>query len=202
MPESPDCPFCSFNLSSSSDPHDLVLAAGPRVKLLPALGMLVPGHLLVVTDEHFLSMADLDENTLARVSTWLSEIENILSQVFGSYMRFEHAGSANGCSSACVDHAHIHLLPVGDIFAEKVKVALDWQSLSTYKALYEHAQHGYAYLGIAEEHFVYSGYLESQWIRRRVGDYLGRDDWDWCLTRDKGELQKTLNVLHGSLQFD
>lgn len=193
--ESVDCPFCSENLLNSSDLHDSVLAAGPGVQLLPTLGMLVPGHLLVISNEHLLSMADLGQDALARVSAWLTQTENILSRAFGSYVRFEHAGTADGCNSACVDHAHIHLLPLGDVFAEKMKAALDWTSLPNYEALPEHVQNGYSYLGVAERHFVYSGFLESQWIRRRASNFLGRDDWDWYLTRDKDDLQKTLEVL-------
>jgi diadenosine tetraphosphate (Ap4A) HIT family hydrolase len=197
----PGCSFCAGHLSSSQDPHDRVLATGPRVRLLPTLGMLTPGHLLITTNDHMLSMADLGSAGLADLTSWLAHIGCVLAELFGQYLFFEHGTSTQDGSSTCIEHAHIHLLPLADQLNSKLKSALDWTTLPSYEHLAKYASHSYLYLGFTDSHFVcVKPAVGSQWIRRQVAQALGRDDWDWCLTDDGYELERTLKSIEPRLE--
>jgi diadenosine tetraphosphate (Ap4A) HIT family hydrolase len=193
-----DCPFCDPYLTSSHDPHDRVLAAGPGVILLPARGMLAPGHLLVATWDHVLGMSSLGPSILTDVHSWLDRMQHVLEELFGRYMLFEHGSSAEGSSGVCIDHAHIHMLPLADKMGRELVSDLPWAQLNEYGQLAEYAGTDYAYLAIDNHHYVLpSPRFPSQWIRQRVAGALGRDDWDWCLTQDARELERTLDRLAG-----
>jgi hypothetical protein len=193
-----DCPFCASQLMRSQDPHDQVLARGPGFNLLPPLGMLTPGHLLVTAEEHLLSMAELGARHLVDLASWLTYILGILSKPFGHYLFFEHGNSRRGNSAACIDHAHIHLLPLADCMSRELESALPWIALPDYQHLAGYVGLSYVFLGSDGQHLVHpSSSLQSQWIRRKAANVLRRDDWDWCLTRDSDELERTLQILPG-----
>ncbi len=196
---SAECPFCSPHLTSSRDPHDRVLAVGPGVKLLPAVGMLTPGHLLITSSNHLLGMSDFDRSALAEVYSWIARIKVLLDEIFGRYLLFEHGSSTEGRSGACVDHAHIHLLPLADQLGSELKSDLVWTKLAGYSFLAEYAKISYAYLGLDNHHYISPNpCFQSQWIRRRAARVLCRDDWDWSLTQDANELKWTLDRLASS----
>lgn len=191
-----DCPFCSPHLTSSQDPHDQVLAVGPGVILLPAQGMIAPGHLLVATWNHLLGMSSLSPSALTDVCSWVARTQAALEETFGRYLLFEHGSSAEGTSAACIDHAHIHMLPLADEMGRDLVSDLPWTQLQEYSLLADYAGVDYAYLGLDNHHYALpSPSFPSQWIRRRAAEVLGRDDWDWCLTRDASELEQTLDGL-------
>lgn len=193
-----DCPFCPTHLNRSRDPHDQILALGPGVNLLPALGMLTPGHFLVATEEHVLSMAELGTAGLIDLASWLTRIQDLLTTSFGNYFSFEHGSSGKDNGAACIDHAHIHLLPLADRLSEELGRALPWITIPDYHYLAAYARVNYAYLSLNGRHLVDPGStLPSQWVRRKAASALFRDDWDWCLTRNAGELDHTLQVLKG-----
>jgi diadenosine tetraphosphate (Ap4A) HIT family hydrolase len=191
-----ECPFCPQHLRTSGSNFDQVLAYGPKVHLLPALGMLVPGYLLVATEDHVLSTAELGPSALGDLAQWLNLTVERLGQEFGHYFIFEHGSSGSEASGACVGHAHLHLVPLADELFRHLKTAAPWRKLADYESLAAFVGHGYAYLAVDGNHLVLpEPRLGSQWVRRQIGEWLGRPDWDWALYRGDSELEYTLRSL-------
>jgi diadenosine tetraphosphate (Ap4A) HIT family hydrolase len=195
-PERRDCPFCRERLDRSKAAHDEKLFSNGLVHVLPDLSPLCPGHLLTVARRHVLSMAGLGSVALADVASTVSMLCTDLSPEFGDYFLFEHGTPPDGSShGACLDHAHIHMLPMESSMFDRLIEALPWESISRFEDLHRYEQDGYAYLGIKGSHYVYPNPdTGSQWIRRQVCAFLRRDDWDWALTQSNSELSRTLEV--------
>lgn len=188
-----DCPFCAEALADSNSPFDQVLASGPGVNLLPALGMLTPGYFLVTAEQHVLSMADLQPGALMALDQWLRGLMPSLTAEFGRYLVFEHGSCVSGGAGACVDHAHLHLIPLAARLIPDLLVAARWHSLDEYTDVHAHAGTSYAYLGWDGAHRVLvDPKFGSQWIRRQVAAALGTDAWDWALFDGRGALDVTL----------
>lgn len=191
-----DCPFCAASLTSSTSPFDQILAEGPSVHLVPALGMLVPGYLLVTTKDHRLSMADLGSQGLVELGAWIDGITAALSATFGQYLIFEHGSCAGESSGACVDHAHIHLIPASASFATKILALAPWNELPSFSALASFSQESYAYFSFAGHHYAMARpRLGSQWIRRQIASHIGTDLWDWAIDPGTAALRKTLSEI-------
>jgi len=142
-------------------------------------------------------MAELGPPALGRIAVTLAGLSAKLAPEFGDhgdYLIFEHGTPPGGGSrGACIEHAHLHMLPTETLMFDQLTSALDWQPISEFKNLASFRRAGYAYLGIKGSHYVYpKPDIGSQWIRRQVCAALGRDDWDWALTESGLDLRTTL----------
>ena len=190
--------------------HDQILFQTSVANLLPPVGTLVPGHLLITSRSHIFSLAQLGIRDLERLDTTLSGLCTVLGREFGEYYLFEHGSSSAEASGPCISHAHVHLMPLAALMAEKLIRAMPWSRLPNYQALAQYRDCEYAYLRVGKQHLVHPNpSIKSQWIRRQAAEALNRDDWDWYLTRSDRELRETLRgitrlrnlVLKPSLQL-
>jgi diadenosine tetraphosphate (Ap4A) HIT family hydrolase len=192
--ERSDCPFCEKQLDRSRALYDEKLFGDGLINVVPSLGPLCPGHLLAASRRHFRSMAELNETTLAGMMRILSELTAKLRPQFGNYFYFEHGTPlGTGGHGACIDHAHVHMLPMELEMFDQLMDALPWESISCIEDLARFRPVSYAYLGIKGGHYVCPRPdIGSQWIRREVCAILSRDDWDWALTDGQSDLNATL----------
>lgn len=194
------CPFCEDALAASSSPFDTILAEGSDLRLIPALGMLVPGYMLATTREHVLSMAQLGRPRLQSVMTWTQEVIDMLAPHFGDYFVFEHGSCAADAAGACIDHAHTHLIPLSERLTDDVLDPLPWRPLSRYTDLADYASMSYLYFSSGERQFILpQPAVGSQWIRRIIAQCLGHDLWDWAVDPGAPQLVDTLSAFEGLL---
>lgn len=161
--------------------------------------MLVPGYFLVVSERHQLAMVDSDSRELRATRHWIDGVVSSLSPLFGNYLVFEHGSCESAHGGACVDHAHVHLIPKADQLRQRLRRALPWNKLRTYTELIQCSGTPYAYLGLAGEHYALrDSRIPSQWIRRELARHLGHDVWDWALDPGLANLEATLTALSRS----
>src|ERR1700674_1783452 len=80
--------------------------------VLPSLGALVEGWLLLVPKTHVICMGELSDNLTAEMQELKSRIRETLQRAYGNVCAFEHGPSRAKTSLGCgVDHAHLHLVP-------------------------------------------------------------------------------------------
>ena len=111
-----DCYFCgktkfSLNRNVNLPSNESVIYQDENLFIAPDIAPLVKGHFLIIPHEHLLSFAEATDSVVAS----LNKAKIFLKQrVFNreDVLFFEH-GTVN-CSSSCdcVDHAHIHALPI------------------------------------------------------------------------------------------
>jgi diadenosine tetraphosphate (Ap4A) HIT family hydrolase len=213
-PTDMSCVFCDPPEETVS-PFELSqpLGAG-NIAAKAALGMLMPGYMLTVSQRHITSFGQLEPDALREVDTTLTEYEYD-NQRFGQYLRFEHGSDGiDHCSAgagACIDHAHQHLIPAPDV-AEYIlskdhpdKDKLDWQQLDTFENIIDLRGTPYMYMGYAGMHYVVENPgVPSQWIRRLVTklhpEHVPNGNWDWFSDPGTNQLMLTLlNQLRSGL---
>lgn len=180
-----------------NDLCDAALLSTPAGVVIPSVGALVPGWLLIVPRARVLSYAALSQsirNELFGLSHNLAERVSAL----GTPMILEHGAgrpeSAVGCG---IDQAHLHVVPVNFDLLEQVlkddRVAWSsvphsdpWASLDAGDEYYLIATRDVAFVGIPQA-------CESQYFRRHIARGVGLGDrWDYKGWPNYGNVARTI----------
>lgn len=185
------CPYCSSLFSTDSEAaiwNVRILPDSQRIAVVPTRGMLVPGWLLVIPEEHDLSVRAL--NSLRRDQVWtrVAEVEELIGRAFGPPAVFEHgAAQARSVVGCGVDHAHVHIVPLGFDLLEVAKRhpmgrELRWRELRRIDDWFERPSEE-PYLYLRSSHvgsWVATGAIPSQFFRRVIADEIGAPEiFDW-----------------------
>jgi diadenosine tetraphosphate (Ap4A) HIT family hydrolase len=186
------CVFCDIQNTPSS-PYDVVTPlADNETYLTPALGMILPGNFLQVTQKHVTSSAQMGTEALRKMHRSRQEVLNRLGKAFGACVAVEHGsdgltGHTLG-SGACIDHAHTQLIPdkKGTIWGRMRAENLGWEQLQHPSDLLHYAGRPYIYISRGgadtEEHYVAPDpQVRSQWSRAQTAAALGLAEYDWAL---------------------
>lgn len=117
-----DCPFCTeFSDKKSPNTTSRLIDEREGLLLIPTLGCFRKGYCLCIPEVHTYSFATCTEEELNTASLYLQEVRRIIAKEFGEQVIFAEHGP-NPCEAvernpdcSCVDHAHMHLIPVPDV---------------------------------------------------------------------------------------
>lgn len=173
--------------------------------VLPSLGAMVDGWLLIVPKEHYLCMGEVPETLEAEFSELRHQVVDRLKAFYNKpVVSFEHGPSRILKRTGCgVDHAHVHFVPfAGDI----VKLAQPYVGNRSgwYSATPERMREAYAagldYLYAdspgREAVMVTSREFSSQVFRRAIADSLQiSNEYQWREFPRLGTVENTINDL-------
>jgi len=189
---------------------DRPLLATEAFNVVPSLGSLVPGWLLIAPASHRLRLADCSPSELTDLCSLENQLERILASRFGPVVAFEHGPRAKGTAVGCsVDHAHLHMVPMSvDIFAAATRRAphLAWERAAGINDALVRVATDESYLLLRQQDGTTllcvdrDDAIPSQLFRRAIADNLHAEpEWDWksnpCLT----EISETIEVLSSVL---
>ena len=108
------CCLCSNLVSkNSNEVWNKPLFESANFVVLPSLGSLVQGWLLLVPKKHFICMGALPDDLAREMEYMKRTITARLSLKYGAVCAFEHGPSALDHKVGCsVDHAHLHMVPL------------------------------------------------------------------------------------------
>lgn len=191
-----DCPICG-DINHICDSSGVAGLFGPAALenailwrdtdlfLLPAPGCFVTGYLILATINHFLSFASLDNHVLGKVDTiWASIRDQTEHLGLGNYVLFEHGSGAHSRGSACVEHAHLHMVPCRRPreLIEALQKFFSSEAINHVSDL-GNVYDGQPYIVIAfnsEVVFFRTPVVISQLSRRIVANQWGLgDQWNW-----------------------
>lgn len=193
------CCFCS-EISSRLFPVELQQVYGERASrichetrdfvVFPSVSPLTAGHLLVVSQRHVHSFADLPLASRQEAQALVEGLGRHLAAAFAqpAYI-FEHGVPVHGGNACGVDHAHVHVLPLpGDIASEvQARVNEDFPA-SAHGPLLEvlelvSAERNESYLiygDSSSELAVCAGRdIRSQYMREIIAGLMGSRRYDW-----------------------
>lgn len=177
------CRFCQIieNPFAFGDARffDIPIYEDENFLVLPALGPLVDGHIMVISRVHRNSMLELGSETLEKLDRLCAFLEK--RDVNATCCIFEHGSGRNG-GGPCISHAHLHVLPAYDA---KQLGRLIGHPLTRVSRLGELEPNGSSYYLVrsSEGWNLYADQGEgSQTLRKLVRRNQGRSDWDWRLT--------------------
>lgn len=181
-----DCELCRAVRESTSEHapalHNTCLYQTEWFAVLPALGPLVPGHIMVVSHDHYPNLLSMPREALVeyeRLAQWLRDRSPY--QELG-FLEAEHGSTSAELAGGCIVHTHVNWIPGAAnfirIFDDRFQTT-DWNRLSELEA----PTKGYILLRSSTNErrfFVPSEKLPSQLLRREIFAQRGRDDWDWA----------------------
>ena len=159
--------------------------------LMPSLGPLQQGHMLLVPLTHVTSLVALPESLDAEVSQAYDATRRFLTQHFGQPVCFEHGSGGNAGSGGWgVEQAHVHLVPLPEMFGGLTPPATvgPWERVESSASrwltdlraltdrftsyLYFEPQGGAGYTAAVTR-------LPSQFMRRWLAESQSTKDWNW-----------------------
>jgi diadenosine tetraphosphate (Ap4A) HIT family hydrolase len=195
---------CQLCARDTSKPWNVRLLESPNFVVLPSLGALVEGWLLIVPKQHFVSFGELPDSLIAEFVDLKAATSEIIRQVYGTVCAFEHGPSKAGCSVGCgVDHAHAHLVPVKFDLAAAVVPHLpknsrwsDANFADCRSAFLEGANYLYLEQPIGKGRIIRNNRLGSQVFRRAIADSLGiPEQYNWRAHSQISNIQQTIQTL-------
>lgn len=110
-----DCPFCA----PATDPWIVARARGGTI--LVDRAPLCLGHLLVVSDAHAASTADLTAGDRRRFQSTVERARKLAARISGlAAIAVEHGRSPTCGTPSRECHAHVHVFPVGEVDANEL----------------------------------------------------------------------------------
>ena len=184
----------SVRIGICSNPRHNVLLESDNFLFLPDISPIISGHCLLIPKKHYRSFACLPKESFTELQYFREECAALTTREFCAPVLFEHgSGSCEMRSGACVDHAHIHFLPmrapvqgwmakVGEV--EKTSLLMQFDSPDRFgKGDYLAFEDE---LGISFVVTRFKSRLPCQFIRRRVAEHFGLPEWNWenkCISR-------------------
>jgi diadenosine tetraphosphate (Ap4A) HIT family hydrolase len=198
------CRFCdAIATVGRADEQWRVIDETEHLLAVPSVGALVPGWLLVVPRFHALSFGSLGCALVSSLSTEVGQIADRWERKFGAITWFEHGprqpNSAVGCS---IDHAHIHLVPLGELDllseARGMLPDLQFRQVAGLIDTCSEAEGGdYVYIRTPQStSWLATGTgIPSQAVRRVIASHQGREaEYDWKQYLQLETLRETIRL--------
>lgn len=194
-----DCLFCSIQEASTpANPEDKIIDESENFYAKAALGHFVFGYTLIIPKEHFLSFAYLPEHLFPELETFRDNILNQLHNICQHPITIMEHGAINRCQrgGACIDHAHLHLMPLADDLYPILRERFSFGELGSIRELrgFKDEQISYLYHqreGRPSHGVQLSQDVPSQTLRRIACQALGEPEmWDWRVKPLRDVLQR------------
>lgn len=100
-----------------SDDTSRILHETEHWVVVPTIGSIIPGYLLVVSKVHYTSVSAMPDSTYFELNEIIKNIKSLFGILYKQKtLVFEHGAiSSTNKGPCCVDHAHVHVVPFSDI---------------------------------------------------------------------------------------
>lgn len=182
-----ECALCNPS-SRAHEIWDSPLFESDNFVVIPSLGALVEGWLLIVPKAHFISFRNLSAALLDEFEELKRHVVQVQQNLYGAICGFEHGPAACNRTVGCgVDHAHFHLVPYSMKLTELATPFLPmnaiWYNCSVHQIkLRVPPDKDYLYLEqpIGNGMVLSDDNIQSQVFRRGIADSEGiSEQYNW-----------------------
>lgn len=186
-----------------SEFYNEVLFETENFIVLPSLGSLIEGWLLIVPKNHYLSFGFINNPSLYDEYKILEKaVCQIVSQEFGHPIIFEHGPSCENSKVGCgIDYAHVHIVPININLSTLNSniLNLNWNSVNDIEDTVMYASNNLPYLYYSNTKDCYLAThdsIPSQFFRKVISDKLGLSDlWNWKEHQFEENVLRTISRL-------
>ena len=175
-----NCVFCNID---KSRPENTIIEESDNFIVLPTIGALVDGYLMIVSKKHINSMSELKENERKEYEFLIEKYRNKFKNIYNKFpIIFEHGSPINDgdMKASSVIHAHTHIVNHEFINEEPIVKNLNFKRLDNLNYLSK--QQNYI-MYINPENICYVSYdfePVSQMMRKIIAKDLGYENkFDW-----------------------
>lgn len=204
-----ECSFCS-EFNGQVENNLLLRFVGPEVKsrivkqtpifvVLPTIGHLVEGYLLVLPRMHYTSFGHLPPCLVEEFQKLKQEVRSVLfSECHVPPIVFEHGPvSETRRGGSSVDHAHMHFVPAPVDLLPTIRSNFGGRPIDSLVELRGPISRGVPYLYYEDasgQGYVFDApHVPSQYLRRLVAEQLNTPDkWNWLTFPEVDVLKTTI----------
>src|SRR5262249_44778349 len=115
-----NCDFCdelsdgwdnAFTRIYARNPRSRVLFRSEHFSVVPSLGQIVEGYLLILPIRHYTALADMPSQLTTELLALCNQVRRGLAKAYGPCLFFEHGVRALGTGGCGIEHAHLHAVP-------------------------------------------------------------------------------------------
>ena len=173
--------------------YDTHLTVSEHFVVIPSLGPVTAGHVMVVSRSHAPNLAAMGQSV---IDEYNALVESISARPgFGDLLEGEHGAAADSPGGACITHAHVNLIPGFGHLLNELEFTLPPIEMD-----YELRNLGpdaapYILLRGSNAVRLYGAHaVPSQLIRRVLFAKIGRGDWDWGAYPNLSVIHETLEL--------
>jgi diadenosine tetraphosphate (Ap4A) HIT family hydrolase len=171
-------------------PPARILGETANFVVVPSLGPLAPGHVMVVPRCHWLAVLGMPASEVVECEGLVDRCVRRLKALYRSeVVVFEHGSARRGASysGACVEHAHLHIVPGPSEFVTRAQRDFAPWETALHLRDFAAASSDEAYLLVGCESFQHAYHLHRrpgpvpfQFLRQLYASLVGRSGaWDW-----------------------
>lgn len=189
-----------FSRTYEGDPPSRTLLETTNFAIVVDLSPLVEGHLLVVPRKHYRNFASAMREYRQEAVQITQRARDWVRRTYGSVALFEHGSTSDQSGGSCIDHAHIHVLPVPStgLAAVMRRDGLALAVLPEIASWAQIAEPSRPYLLCSDGELSVVAFpptrVRRQYLRSAAAEALGIPDpeWDWSLVVRRDLLRRTV----------
>jgi len=192
------CPDNAFHRVYGGEPRSRVLFRSGRLAVIPSLGQIVEGYLLILPSRHCKALGDLTATEVNELTTVSWRVGKVLAEEYGRYVLFEHGTRSEGVGGCGIYHAHLHAVPLGAISdpVEVLKAKFPYEEMADLTEISRRSAGLPCYLFYQDldirSYLFDTGPLPSQYLRKLLAEAMGEKVWNW---RNAGREERLLATI-------
>jgi ATP adenylyltransferase len=200
------CRLCwAISEEGQRHPANTIVHSTDEHVVVPALGSIIEGYVMLVSKRHRSSVATLTPQRASEVQREIDSVLSMLEQQSSStrWVVFEHGTTLDcGLKACCVDHLHLHLLPVDMDLAADLATRLSCEArridaLQDLRQVRESGADNYIYVRNPDgTHYVLTPpAYSSQFVRQVLAERAGKGEfWNWQNHPMENDSVKTIRM--------
>ncbi len=172
--------------------------------VVPSLGQIVEGYLLVCSKEHFIGIGHFPIKLLNELEQVQTRVKKALVKNYTKPIFFEHGPvTSNKKGGCCIEHAHLHAVPVDIDILDEITKNFKAKKIKGFRALIKQVKKStpyFYYENRQEEKYLFELFepVPSQYLRRLIALKIGaKEKWNWMWHPGIEEFNLTLAKLKG-----
>jgi ATP adenylyltransferase len=204
-----NCRLCNeLKLNNSINFWNVPLFESQNFVVLPSLGAIVEGWLLIVPKAHFICIGEISDSLISEMNDLKETMCEIVKEEFGPVVLFEHGPTKASCQIGCgVDHAHLHIVPCAFDLVDAAKPFLSdkvkWKKANPQdckKAFQEGKDYLYIEQPIGQGRITTNQEFKSQIFRKAIASEMGMlEVYNWREEQHLNNIKYTIEKLQKSI---
>lgn len=196
-----------FRRVYGGDPASRILLSHGSLRVLADLSPLVEGHLLILPVQHDLSFAQFTAAHPDELSFLGSLLLPVYRRIYGDVTYLEHGSSSDMRGAACINHAHLHVLPLrtADVVTAMRADGLEEVELDHLADLAQWAGEDLPYYLVSDTTYAsvfgIGRHMSKQYLRSVAARLIGLEagTWDWAAYIRHDLFRKTMATMATAL---
>ena len=186
-----NCVFCDIDKNKI---ENTIIDESDNFIVLPTIGALVDGYLLIVNKKHINSMSELNENERIEYEFLLEKYRKMFKNIYNKFpIIFEHGSPISDMKASSVIHAHTHIVNHQFVNEDMIVKKLNFKRIDNLN--YSSKEQNYI-MYINQQNVCYVSYnfeSISQMMRKLIAKDLGYENkFDWKKEMFMGNINSTI----------